>query len=241
MRGIVQMPALMADAMALAEGLREETPIVPAQEMLHHPRALSHALHEPVAKVDVARRVAVRVATARHRVAAEARLDLARELGRPRPEAVLRIVRAPLDELHAVEARAHAGQRHVEHGHAPACAAEMIPERLALQGLAGEAPPLLVRAGDDLHPREDAVARGVHAGLECRPRGAGEEPGQAHRATLEASREQSAQVRQASLARPVLEQEAVARVDGEQSDAARHALSQRARRCTLCAVPYTKR
>src|SRR6185312_8996726 len=115
------------------------------------------------------------VADVAQRVAAEPGFDLLRERVRPRPEAVLRAVRAPLDGLHAVQAFRQSGERDVENRDAAPGIAQMSPERLALEPLAGQAAVRLVRARLELHPGIHAALRRVDARLERRPGRTGED------------------------------------------------------------------
>src|SRR5437762_7165465 len=89
---------------------------------------------------------------------AETRLHFPLQRSRPGPEAVVGIVRAPLDHLDAVQVLRHAGQRDVTDGDTPAGPTQMIPERLSFYEVACVTPIQLVGARPQLDEAVDAVA-----------------------------------------------------------------------------------
>ena len=101
---IVQVPALVADAVALGEDLGEEVPLAAAEVMPGEHRLFPNAVDEPAREVDEFRGRAVADIAARCQgMDAETRLHFPLQRWRPGPEAVVSIVRAPLDHLNAVE------------------------------------------------------------------------------------------------------------------------------------------
>src|SRR5437773_5506430 len=98
------MPALMADAVALREHLREEVPATLPQIVSGQLGLLPDAADERVAKcLELAGRAALSVAGVEQGMGPEARFHLVRQGRGPRHEAVVGVVGAPLHHLDAVE------------------------------------------------------------------------------------------------------------------------------------------
>ena len=112
-----------------------------------------------------------------------------------------------------------AGQREIQHRDPAARAAERVPERLALQVLAGVAAVEIVGAGPQLHEAVDAVICRVGARIERRPGGADEEAVHAVGVADETLAQQPREDRQRAVACPVLHQHLVARIHLEKQHA----------------------
>ena len=237
MARIVDMPALVPDAVTLAEDLAEEIPFGALQEVLRDLRLDADPPQQLFPEFDEVLCVAVGVADDAQRVSAEACLDLVGERRRPRDETILRIVRAPLDQLHAVQILRQARKGNIEHRHVAPGATQVIPEGLALQLIADQAAIGLVRAGFDLHPRIDAASGRVASGLEGGPRRARVDPRQAHRVAPESPLEERLERRQDSFVRPVLDEVSVTRIETEEDDFALHADPYSVKRCIARAAP----
>jgi hypothetical protein len=130
---IVQVPALVPDAVAFAENLGEEVPFAASKEVLGDLLLETDSTKQLLAEIDETLGVAVSVADRPQWVAAETCLDLLGKRRGPRDEPILHIVGAPFDQLHAVQIPRQPGKRDIEHGHLAPGAAQVIPERLALE------------------------------------------------------------------------------------------------------------
>ena len=223
MVGVVKMPALVADAVALGEHLGEEIPVSPLQVVPRELGLLAHAFDEPVSEgEEIGRRAPLAVARIGQRIDAEARPDLVRQRGRPGHESIVGVVRAPLDHLDAVEVPGDPAQWDIEDRDLLAGPAQVIPEGLTLDVIAGEAAEDLVGAGLELHETVDAMPRRGDTGVERGPHCADIEPRNRHRVARQTITQEALEVWQHALRRPAENEITIRGIDFEQQHPGRH-------------------
>ncbi len=208
MTGVVQVPALMPNAVRLAEHLHEEIPAAAPQE-LHRPRRLAtHARFEgqdELAIVSCA--VPVGVARGTCRMPAPVRCDPRGQLGRRGRESEEGIVSAPLDHLDAIQSFAlRRRERDIEQRDALPGAGERAPERLALDEGAAGAIGDAIGARDQLHLIVEAMLRRIRTGEQRRPRGSHEKALEPAGASGQAACGEHGQVRQRAVGDKFVEQ-----------------------------------
>ncbi|MFO1299527.1 MAG: hypothetical protein U1F17_03895 [Burkholderiaceae bacterium] len=220
---VVHVPALVAGAVRFGEDLHREVPALErqhvARDLALERRAARQARHELAVVVGAA---TLSVAARPERVAAESPRDVVLQLGRMRAKAVQRIVRAPLDGLHAVDLRGQPGQRHVEDRDAAPLRPEVLPERRRLRDVAGRHLVVVVAARTQLHQAVVAMPGRRDAGVERRPGRPDAEAFEAAAAAAQALAHQAREVRHRAVGGPALDQQRVGRVDAEDEQARLH-------------------
>ena len=129
---VVEVPALMADAVAVAERGHEEIPRLTGEQVLRDRRLPRDAGQQVIAKRALGVRPVHHPVAATERRGAMARVHLRDQLGGPRAGRHVGVVGAPVDDLEAVHVRTERRLRDVEEAEAPTGATERVPERLAL-------------------------------------------------------------------------------------------------------------
>ena len=189
MAGVVEVPLLVADGVALAKDGEEEVPLALGQQRRRKPPLSVEAAQQPFEQEPLLfgralRAGAVRVVVGReltrgvgieaeHRMQAERRLDLDRRRRWPGVEAEMPIVAAPLHHLHAVDCGTGSGVRDVKDRNPPARVAQRLPERRA-DGRLGRRESAHVGGDIDLVPAMEPVTVRAEPGGEGHPQRADE-------------------------------------------------------------------